>query len=66
MQYKRLRSDNFFQFDYYMNELLTVVRHQIKKGKYKSSDIYGDGDSATKIVEILKSIDLKAQKTINY
>ena len=65
-QNKRLRSDNVFQVDYDRTEILTGVRHQIKKGKYKSSDIYGDGDSATKIVEILKSIDLKAQKTINY
>ena len=65
-QNKRLRAANVFQVGNDNKEILKGIKFQIKKGKYQSSNIYGDGGSGVKIGKILKSIDLKVQKTINY
>ena len=65
-QNKRMRSNNVLQVGYNSEEILTAIRVQIKHGKYKQSNIYGDGKCGPKIAEILSKIEPKLQKTITY
>lgn len=46
--------------------LETAIKFQIKKGKYKSINIYGNGEASLKMIKILKKINLKINKRITY
>jgi UDP-hydrolysing UDP-N-acetyl-D-glucosamine 2-epimerase len=65
-QNKRLRSNNVLQVDNDSKEIIKGIKLQIQKGKYLSSNIYGDGETGLKIAKILKTDDFSLQKTINY
>ena len=65
-QNKRLKSQNVLQTGYDSREIVNAVHHQIKHGKYVSSDIYGDGSAGAQIADILAQINPKIQKTITY
>ena len=51
-----------FEIDEIKKNILTQINH----GRYKPNNLYGDGNASTKIVNILKSADLKVQKIISY
>lgn len=65
-QNKRMRSDNVTQVDYASYKILEGIKKQLSHGKYKSSDIYGNGNAGPQIAEILSWVNPKIQKTITY
>jgi UDP-hydrolysing UDP-N-acetyl-D-glucosamine 2-epimerase len=65
-QNKRLRARNVEQVDYLSESILAGIKKQLKNGKYKSSDIYGDGSAGIKIADILANCKPSIQKTITY
>jgi UDP-hydrolysing UDP-N-acetyl-D-glucosamine 2-epimerase len=65
-QNKRLRADNVIQAHYSKEKIIDAIKIQIKHGKYKSSDIYGDGTAGEKIANILVDCEPSIQKTIVY
>lgn len=65
-QNSRLRSTNAIQVDYVAREISDAIKFQVNHGKYKSSDIYGDGTAGEKIAEILSDSNPSIQKTITY
>jgi len=65
-QNKRLRTDNVIQVDYDALQIKEAIEKQLEHGKYKSSNIYGDGTAGKKIAEILVNSSPSIQKTIVY
>ena len=66
-QNSRLRGPNVINATYNINKIYSSIKKQLKKKKYKSSYIYGNGKAANKIVKILKKIKkINIQKKINY
>jgi UDP-N-acetylglucosamine 2-epimerase (non-hydrolysing)/GDP/UDP-N,N'-diacetylbacillosamine 2-epimerase (hydrolysing) len=67
----RLRSENVIDVNHNEDEIINAIKKAIEfnnKGK-KVDNLYGDGNSAERIVEIIKKIDLSndiIQKTITY
>jgi UDP-N-acetylglucosamine 2-epimerase len=49
-----------------IKSLENAIKFQIKKGKYKSVNIYGNGKASLKMIKILKKINLKIDKRITY
>jgi len=65
-QNKRLRTDNVIQVEYNSTDIINGIKKQILHGKYKSSDIYGNGTAGKQIAEILVNAEPSIQKTITY
>ena len=63
---KRIRSNNVIQVPNDSEKIIKAVKKQLKKGKYKSSNIYGSGNASKQIADILFEINPKIQKTIAY
>ena len=63
----RVRSNNVIDVKPYFNEIINAINSQIRHGRYKSSNIYGDGNAANKIANILADQEeFQIQKTISY
>lgn len=62
----RLRAENVIDCSYEKEEIIKSIKSQIENGKYNSSDIYGSGNTAFKIKNILKEVSLDVQKRITY
>lgn len=58
----REKGDNIFCVDYKKIEITGALDRQISHGKYKSSDLFGDGNAGKRISEVLSSIELKIKK----
>ena len=66
-QKTRLKGKNVINVRYDHKEIFNALKLQIKKRSYKSSNIYGDGQSASKIIKILKKIKkIDTQKLNKY
>ena len=66
-QNKRERSMNVIDCNFTIPDIMNSIKKQIKRKKYKSSSLYGDGNAAKKIVKIIKKLKtLDIQKTISY
>jgi len=66
-QNSRLHGPNVINVDYDVDKIYLAIKKQIKNKKYKSSKIYGNGDTAKKIIQILKKLKkINIQKKINY
>jgi len=66
-QTNRLMGENVLISEYDCNTILEKIEKQLKHGKYKSSSIYGKGDTGKKIAEILYNINtINVQKRICY
>ena len=66
-QNERLKSFNVINVKNNFNDIKRATIKQIKNGRYKSSNIYGSGNTAAKIIKILKKIkELNVQKTISF
>lgn len=47
---------------YNSEQIIETTREQILHGKYKSSELFGDGTAGVKMISILESLDPKIQK----
>jgi len=66
-QNRRLKSFNVINVKNNFKEIKSAIIKQIKNGRYKSSNIYGSGNAASKIIKILERIkEINVQKTITF
>ena len=66
-QNSRLHGPNVVNVNYDIKEIYSSIKLQIKKKKFKSSSIYGNGNASKKIINILKKIKkINVQKKISY
>jgi len=65
-QRKRVRGINVKDVEFSSKQILRAAKAQIKIGKYKSSKIYGNGQSGKKIADLLTKLNLTSEKTISY
>ena len=56
------RAKNVIDTNNDSKNILTAINKQIQTKKYKSSNIYGDGNSAKKISKILAKIKVDIKK----
>lgn len=62
----RLQGKNVINVGYNKEKIKDAILKQIKNGKYKSESIYGKGNASSKIIKILKNINIKIQKKLHY
>lgn len=65
-QNRRLKADNVQHVDYDRKEILEKINEVNEKGVFKTSYLYGHGDSGRKIADILASVEFKSSKSITY
>lgn len=65
-QFRRIRAKNVTDVNYNLNEILKATKNAISTSHFKSSEIYGNGNSGKKIAEILATSELTYSKTITY
>ena len=65
-QNNRLSGKNVINVKYNFKEILKAIKQQIRHGKYKSSNLYGNGNAGKKIAEILSKSQPSVQKKIFY
>lgn len=65
-QNRRLRGKNVIDVSYSEDEIKSAIRDQLDAPKNEKSKVYGDGNSGTKIADILATIELRYHKTITY
>ena len=59
---QRAKTVIYTEFD--SAKIVSSIKKQLKNGKYKSSNLYGNGNSSEKILNILKNIEnINIQKT---
>ena len=59
----REHADNVRFTNYDSEQIIETTRMQVSHGKYKSSDLFGDGSAGVKMMSIVESLDTKVQKT---
>ena len=62
----REKSDNVIDVNHDSNNIYEAIHYQIKHGKYKKSNIVGDGKSGKKIANYLATCKTNIQKKIHY
>jgi len=62
----RLRARNVMDVGYEASEIEQAVIKQMRKSRFKSAKIYGDGSAARDMVRILKDIKPEVQKFLAY
>ena len=63
----RETSKNVINTNHNPEKITKAIQYHLKKGKYKGSNLYGNGKEAKKIVSILKKIkSINIKKKINY
>lgn len=65
-QKMRMKGENVIDASNCSTEIFNAISVQLEKGKYISSDLYGDGHAGKKIADCLASFQTEIQKTINY
>jgi UDP-hydrolysing UDP-N-acetyl-D-glucosamine 2-epimerase len=65
-QIGRERGLNVIEVDHDREKILEAIKYQINHQRYPSTHIYGDGQSGTRIADILSSCEIKVQKRITY
>lgn len=61
-QANREHAENVIYAEYSSDDIFRKVKAQIKHGRYKSSNIYGDGKAGEKIAKLIKKINPPIQK----
>lgn len=61
-QQNRERGANILDVPYDRNEILAAVKKHLEHGRYAPNQLYGDGRSSKRIVDILATINLSIQK----
>ena len=59
-------STNVINVDYKSSEILKAINFHIKNGHYMRSNLYGDGMSGKKMVDILSTVKISTEKKLNY
>ena len=63
-QANRDRAENVIDLDFYSdNKFEKALKRHLANGKYATSSIYGNGNTANKILESIKKEKPKIQKT---
>ena len=65
-QKDRLRGKNVIDVKYKSSQIKSAIEKQIKNGKYKSENIYGDGLSGIKISKLFSKLKPVSEKRISY
>jgi len=65
-QLGRERAQNVIDVGYHRDEIIYAMQTHLKNGRFKSSNIYGDGHAGKRIAHILGEVSLTYQKTITY
>ncbi|MCG9597825.1 UDP-N-acetylglucosamine 2-epimerase [Vibrio sp. Isolate25] len=65
-QKMRMKGENVIDAKNDSTEIFDAISTQLSHGRYKSSDIYGDGYAGKKIAQCLSEFTTSIQKTINY
>ena len=65
-QRDRERAKNVIDSRHNAEDIYKAIKYQICKGKYNSSDIFGNGNSGNKIAEILLKTEINIKKRLNY
>lgn len=66
-QSSRERGKNVIDVGYEKDKIINAIKKQIKVGKFKRGNLYGNGSAGEKIVNTLKKIShIKIQKKISY
>ena len=65
-QHRRSRAENVVDVDYKEEEIFEATKSAINHEHYKSSTLYGKGDSGKRIAKILAETELTFSKTITY
>tara|TARA_A100001388_G_scaffold69899_1_gene49506 strand:+ start:718 stop:1872 length:1155 start_codon:yes stop_codon:yes gene_type:complete len=65
-QQGRERGDNVIDVDNNANEIKEAINEQIKNRNYTPNYLYGNGQSAEKIIRVIKNLDISIQKRNSY
>jgi UDP-hydrolysing UDP-N-acetyl-D-glucosamine 2-epimerase len=65
-QYRRDRGGNTVDVQYSQEDIKSAILSMIKRGKFKSSSIYGNGNAGKQIAKLLNEVTLQFHKTIMY
>jgi len=65
-QHRRMRAENVTDVNHDQEEIYRAVKSAISADHFKSSGIYGNGNSGLKIANILAEVELTFSKTISY
>lgn len=58
--------ENVLHVDYDADEIEQAIRHQLQRGRYPGTTIFGEGQAGLKIADILASAQFKIQKRLHY
>ena len=62
----REHADNVLHAGYDEDQIAEAISQQISNGPYKSSHLYGDGESGSRIAQLLSEVKLDTSKKLNY
>jgi UDP-hydrolysing UDP-N-acetyl-D-glucosamine 2-epimerase len=65
-QNNRQRGINVIDVDYDAKKIAAAIQTQLGRGHYPSDTLYGDGKASVRIVEAIKTAEVKLQKQITY
>jgi len=65
-QYRRQRGQNVIDVGYEEEAIIKAIQTHLQNGSVSGSDIYGTGNSGTKIADLLAELPLQFHKTIVY
>ena len=61
-QQGRARAENVIEIPNDRHEIAEAVRKQLKRGRFPSSNLYGDGRASERIAEVLAMVNPQVQK----
>jgi UDP-hydrolysing UDP-N-acetyl-D-glucosamine 2-epimerase len=62
----RQRGKNIVDVDHNRRGIVDAITQQVKRGKYDSEPIYGDGHAGDRIADVLSRCEVRIQKRITY
>ena len=65
-QQNREHGENVIHVNYNSDEIEDAIRRQIKNGRYKKSNLFGEGLAGEKITDILAKVEVNIQKKLFY
>jgi UDP-hydrolysing UDP-N-acetyl-D-glucosamine 2-epimerase len=65
-QLGRDRAANVVDVDHNRTQIVAAVKEQVRHGRYPSDQLYGDGQAAGRIADLLARVPLRAQKRLHY
>jgi len=65
-QARREHGENVIHVNYNSDEIEDAIRRQIKNGRYKKSNLFGEGLAGEQITDILAKVEVNIQKKLFY